>query len=308
MGEIVRHPTSGEEIKIGVIDECFFSREDLLKIKELGYKGYYDGEYDDSLERMLNNPDTIYSFDKKYAGITDIIFNVPIPIESRTGFGTTEYSKHTLPTYPGIQHEPVFLYHNGIYNYKVECQEKNKTIIHAKAIGEQWVNDRRCTLFKCNCCHYARFGVDHTTAMLLRNLYPQYSEVLNSYGDKPFIEKSLIVGEHYKDLDLCETLEILAMDFIESDFVSLLGKIYDDTFQLCEKAILSRGYPTIHNFYYKSTKGFLDAAKFSACKDCGGEMSNDESQRNLGYCDACIENYELVNTKVSAVKEQFANC
>jgi len=67
MGEFIKHPITGVEIKIATMDHCFYSREQLLKWKTEGYKGFYAREFDseagrrDTLEWALSCPSMLYA-------------------------------------------------------------------------------------------------------------------------------------------------------------------------------------------------------------------------------------------------------
>ena len=64
MGEYIKHPEKQIEIKIGVADakkrRCFLTKEALLELKQNGYQGFYGGEYDETIEEMLNAENTVY--------------------------------------------------------------------------------------------------------------------------------------------------------------------------------------------------------------------------------------------------------
>lgn len=60
MGEYIHHPETKKTIKIGVMARCFFSKENLLKLREMGFKGFYGGYYNENLDRMIEDHETIF--------------------------------------------------------------------------------------------------------------------------------------------------------------------------------------------------------------------------------------------------------
>ena len=288
MGIYIHHPKTGDSVKIGTMDRMHFSRSQLLDFQERGYRGYYLGEYTDDLEKVLSNPQTIYDFEEGCADVRDIIFHLPVPREIREDpFKTsliTEFS--SMPSRHDFKHaEKIKINHKIEYSYLVECQQKDQPIIKATAIGIQYFNGYPYTLFQCHCCEEAVFGIDHVTAMFLRNLYPQYRLAFYSYE-----EKDRAADNDHEDASLLESLAILATVYIETLFVKLLGPKYSEVYELCESVFIKHGYPTIHSFYCDNCSDGIRKVENTSCKFCGWELSNEEGRKNDGLCDVCLEN------------------
>lgn len=145
MGEYIKNSRTSEVIKIGVLDECFYSREKLFKFKECGFKGFYNNKYDDTLEDMINDPSTLYRLDLEIPGIDELRFSVPAK---------------------GIKH-------------KQNCRFNNCHIVEAGIEGERWREGQRRTIFRCVDCG-SLFSIDHLSAMFLRTSYPEIAELFNS--------------------------------------------------------------------------------------------------------------------------------
>lgn len=264
MGEYVKHLTKGDVLKIGVLDIMYYTREELLALKSAGYKGYCDGQYTDDLDEILNDPHAIYSFPRALKAIEEVVFLLPVPEEflpveqgnGEKGDCTVKQgNEFTLPTRRSFKHENVHLHHNGMYHFREKCLEADKAVIHARVKGLQYISGQPCTVFHCNCCGYPEFGIDHVTAMFLRNLYPHFKDVICSFGDMTYREKCIRELGEYEELDLLELLEIMAMKYNSRDFHKLLGDSWDDNRIKCEKVITEAGYPTIHNFYCVNSSG-----------------------------------------------------
>lgn len=60
MGEYIRKGNT--EIKIGVCDHLWLTRNELLLLKQSGYRGFYGGEYTNEIEEHLKSPRTLYAF------------------------------------------------------------------------------------------------------------------------------------------------------------------------------------------------------------------------------------------------------
>jgi len=197
MGEYIKHPKTREIKKIGILDHSFYTREKLLMFKSTGWKGYYDGRYDNTLDILLNDPNTLYSFEKEIPGIDEFIINVP----NR-----------------GIKH------HDGC-----KCHDKN--VISARIIGERWKDGQRRTILSCIDCD-CYFTLDHVMAMFLRAKYPALKDLFNAHGEKYFpddlamIEILELLSTSYKFNDCSEFVELVgeeAEDIVkEWDYSSLL--------------------------------------------------------------------------------------
>jgi len=60
MGEYIRRGST--EIKIGVCEHLWVTRNELLLLEQSGYRGYYGGEYTNEIEGHLKSPSTLYAF------------------------------------------------------------------------------------------------------------------------------------------------------------------------------------------------------------------------------------------------------
>lgn len=146
MGEFIKNPRTGQVIKIGVLDECFYSREKLLKFKERGFKGFYNGRYDDTLDNMINDSSTLYRLDLEIPGIDELKFLIPV---------------------------------QGIIIHQKNCRFNNCHIVEAGIAGERWWKGQKRTVFRCADCG-SPFSVGHLSAMFLRASYPEIAELFNS--------------------------------------------------------------------------------------------------------------------------------
>jgi len=167
MGEYIKNPKTGEEIKIGVLDQCFFSRDDLLRFQREGFKGFYAGEYDnvahrtDSLQLMLKNPNTLYGLPKGCA------FDPEVHVLIVKG--------------SDFKHHEVILQKKGnrgsVYNYMgLKCQQEGANEIYAVMIGERYDKEGNTrTIFQCDCCE-ALFSITKEEAERLKREHPYWSE------------------------------------------------------------------------------------------------------------------------------------
>lgn len=217
MGE---HIKKGDTIiKIGVMDEMFFTRKQLLQFKEEGFRGFHEGNYNDGLDKILNDSSTLYGYDNLIEtgglkGLEDTIFTIPNC--------TTK-------------HKDVFLFHNG-YQYKVKCQEKENNLVKAELVGEGYINERYVSIFRCHCCG-ALLNIDHVVAMYLRNAYPEFP--FYSYDDPDFEE----------DLCFLDSVILIADKYDFSQFYSFLGEKRDEI----ESLVKEYGYPTLYNFHLQAS-------------------------------------------------------
>lgn len=240
MGEFIKHPKTGKVIKIGTMNECAYTRKHVLRFKEEGYKGFYMGEYDDTLEKIISSPYTLYPVETET--VYDTLFCVPF---------LPNTDKNLLPTAGAFKHDAVHFHINGKYQYQVQCQEKDNLVVYAKVIGEQYLNEVPVTILACHCCN-TRFAIDRPAAMLLRNLYPEYRDCIHSYMDYKYSMKADDPAADFKDLGLIETLEIVASSFEERNFVRLVGPSNGIVYRKVERAIVEDGYPTLHNFWLRN--------------------------------------------------------
>lgn len=194
MGNYIKHIETGKQIKIGKMDEAFYSRNTLLDFKKSGYKGFCNGQFNDELDEILEDEETLYSFDNELAVIE---WN----IENKVFY---------LPA-TGLTHNKINLKHNN-YNYEVGCQEAGSKIIKAIMVGERYKDGKLRTIFRCNCCSML-FTIDHVTAMLLRNLFPIHKKYFNSKSNYDVSEQ---------DCSLHENLELLTDIYTYEDMILLI--------------------------------------------------------------------------------------
>ncbi len=162
MGEFVKHPETGEEIKIGCMDEAFFSRSALVGLKEKGFKGFYANEYDveagrkDSLDLMLNDPRTLYPLPEGCR------FNPEIHVVKIAN--------------EGIEHDTVTLQQHGnrgsVYTWTgLPCLQKTAPEIYAVLVGERYDEEGRArSIFRCDCCGQP-FSISHEEAFRLKEAF-----------------------------------------------------------------------------------------------------------------------------------------
>lgn len=172
MGNYIRHQINNNVIKIGTLDETFFSRKTLLRFKELGYKGFYNGEFNNELDEILADEDTLLGYMEE-----------PHFIE-------WELDKKVfyLPA-SGLKHNPVIVNQNG-YQYKLTCTDSNQSIIKANLVGERFSEGQLTSVFRCNCCGKL-FTITHLTAMFLRNVLLMHKQYLNSKYDAYIEEEDI---------------------------------------------------------------------------------------------------------------------
>lgn len=194
MGNYIKHQTNGNVIKIGVLDETFFSRKTLLRFRELGYKGFYNGEFNKELDEILNTEKVLFGY-----------MNEPHFIEWEL-----ENKVFWLPA-AGVKHDPVIVNQNG-YQYKLNCTESDQRIIKAKLVGECFSEGQLTSVFSCDCCGKL-FTITHLTAMFLRNVLPMHKQYINSKYDA-YIEE--------EDISLAETMEVMIDSFSHEEMLLLL--------------------------------------------------------------------------------------
>lgn len=218
MGNYVKHIETGKIIKIGTMDEAFYSRNTLLDFKKNGYKSFCNGQFNDELDEILNDEETLYCFNGDFEStewnIENKIFYLPVA---------------------GLIHKKINLKHNN-YNYKVDCQEAGSIIIKAIMVGERYEDGKLRTVFKCNCCSML-FTIDHVTAMLLRNLFPDCKKYFNSKSKYDASEQ---------DCSLHENLELLADLYTYDDMILLIKSA---NLNEVEKYIKKYNYNNLSDFY-----------------------------------------------------------
>jgi len=140
MGEYIKNIATGEEIKIGVMDHCFFSRAEIKDwLFDPDWVGWYAGKEEaGTLESFYDNPGTLYD------GIPGLIrkdFAILVPL------GDLEV----------CDHRKVDVWKKGKrgsgYQYTVECEFKGKNELWAAVVGERY-NEKGegRTIFACDCC------------------------------------------------------------------------------------------------------------------------------------------------------------
>lgn len=165
MGEYAKNPHTGEEIKIGVIDDSFFSKHELVDLWDRGFRGFYANNFDskegrtDSLRQMIDAPNILYK------------------LPPDCPFDVTVHSVQ-VPNI-GIEHDTVYLWKKGnrgsSYQYIEECKQKTEIKVYAVMVGERYdVNGKVRTLFRCDCCERL-FSIDKETAETLRKEHPYWA-------------------------------------------------------------------------------------------------------------------------------------
>jgi len=168
MGEYIKHPITGEEIKIGVLNHCFYSREQLLKFKADGFKGYYGDNFNDDLDNMLNN---------KNGGET--LYKLP----ESCGF---DVDCHTVKVKNGLEHSTVYLWSKGNrgngYQYQLPCKQEDESEIYAVLIGEKFNREGSVrSIFQCDCCK-ALFSLTVGEADKLKAEHPYWADHIHGNG------------------------------------------------------------------------------------------------------------------------------
>lgn len=140
MGEYIKNRSTGEEVKIGVLDHCFFSRQQIEAWhNDPHWVGWYgDKAENGTLEYYLNNPNSLYD---KIEGLRHKDFAIEIIVDDQTA----------------IEHDKVYIWQHGKrgngYQYEVECQFKGQTEIWATIAGERYdEKGEGRTIFACDCC------------------------------------------------------------------------------------------------------------------------------------------------------------
>ena len=155
MGEYTCHP-NGDEIKIGVMDSCFYTRSELLYLKQKGYGARppdkYNNEPYDELQVMLD-ADTFYQ----------LPFEDPLRrIESEDGYLLKLQIELSGPLSLALvlEHSHINLY-GGAYEkrrYAVNCpfglEIKNfkERFFSFTLVGERWNKEQPRSIFACAAC------------------------------------------------------------------------------------------------------------------------------------------------------------
>ena len=140
MGEYIKNVKTGEEIKVGVLDHCFFSRGQIERwALNPDITGWYAGKPEENtLENFLNDPKTLYD------GVEGLIHK---DFAIKVYFEPPEY----------IDHREVTVYQKGkrgsAYHFKVQCQFKGQGEVWASIVGERYnKKGEGRTIFACDCC------------------------------------------------------------------------------------------------------------------------------------------------------------
>jgi hypothetical protein len=275
MGDYIRKEGNAIIKTSGGLFDTVFSRIQMLEFQREGYRGFYNGEYTDELEKLLSDPNTIYGFDnliennKHYKWIETYDFKLPNTVKS---------------------HNPIHIFHNG-YQYKVDCKEKDNSIINAKLVGERFIDGQYQSVFACKCCG-ALFGISHTFAMLYRHVFPE------AMRPHKHIISSIECFDDLIDLDLAETLELLVEQYSYKDFYALVGS--DET----EEKLKAKGYLTLYSFYNKNIK-YSSIGKLAGCK-MTGNLVNAELVEQLRHAKHVWNKEQYVKTiEESGLDEAF---
>lgn len=170
MGEYIKHPSTGEEIKIGV--GCghhiryFYTREQLQQFKEQGYRGFYDGKWDATLETALHIPEG-------FVGLYPLPKNDCFDINLHTIILETN----------NLEHDTVTVQKKGnrgsVYTWTgLPCEYKRGEKMYAvpKAIAIR-SDDRPYTLFTCDCCG-TPFSITADEAQRILEKHPYWKNII----------------------------------------------------------------------------------------------------------------------------------
>jgi hypothetical protein len=191
LGDYIRRGT--DEIKIGNGQGMlFYTREEILKFKEEGYRGFYADKYNNEIDLFLKDDETFYMYTDSIhqKDVEHLLFNVEAD---------------------SLKHKKVTLYHEG-YKFSVECAESGNKVISSRLIGEIYVNGQLESILKCNCCG-AMFSFDHIESMFFRRVLPNLKQLINSSDDKGCNE----------DLSLIEILELMVTKYSLENFMHIVS-------------------------------------------------------------------------------------
>ncbi|OGC21646.1 hypothetical protein A2291_06015 [candidate division WOR-1 bacterium RIFOXYB2_FULL_42_35] len=140
MGEYIKNMITGEEVKIGVLDHCFFSRQQIKKwLDDPAWVGWYAGkEEEGTLRSFYDDHKTLYD---KIEGLNYNEFAIKVVLDDSDV----------------LEHQKVHISHKGKrgsgYHYAEDCQFKGKTEIWLTIVGERYdqAGEGR-TIFACDCC------------------------------------------------------------------------------------------------------------------------------------------------------------
>lgn len=166
MGEFIRNPVTGEEIKIGtcVGDTCryFYTREQLQDFKRQGFRGYYAEKWDETLERALTYLNALYPLPQSCP------FDPNVHVIIVDGNGE-------------LEHDPVIVQMKGnrgsVYTWvDLPCKQRGMTKIYAVMVGMRYDEQgRERTIFECDCCHKP-FSITKDEAAKLKEEHPYWAK------------------------------------------------------------------------------------------------------------------------------------
>ncbi|MFA5893994.1 MAG: hypothetical protein WC903_08560 [Candidatus Margulisiibacteriota bacterium] len=141
MGEYIKNTITGEEKKIGVLDNCFFSRKQIKEwLDDPAWIGWYAGKEEaGTLGRFYEDPKTLYD---GVEGLNHKKFAIKVVLDDGVGFDHDEVQLNSKSHHLG----------NG-YRYTVDCQFKGEAEIWVTIAGERYnkAGEGR-TIFACDCC------------------------------------------------------------------------------------------------------------------------------------------------------------
>lgn len=141
MGEYIKNMITGEEKKIGVLDNCFYSRQQIKEwLDDPAWIGWYAGkEEEGTLGRFYDDPKTHYD---GVEGLNHKEFAIKVVLDNAADFDHNEVRLNSKSRHLG----------NG-YRFTVDCQFKGKAEIWVTIAGERYneAGEGR-TIFACDCC------------------------------------------------------------------------------------------------------------------------------------------------------------
>ena len=166
MGEYIKNLVTGEEMKIGVLDHCFYSRQQIEKWHyDKNWVGWYaDKEEEGTLEYYLNNSNSLYG---KIEGLVHNDFAIKLILDEPAA----------------IEHKRVYVLKKGKrgsgYQYKVDCQFVGQKEIWAQIIGERCNKEGKArTIFACDCCEVWFSLLQEVLDKSLQNMQKELREYL----------------------------------------------------------------------------------------------------------------------------------
>ena len=168
MGEYIKNPKTGEVVKIATCDDCFYSREQVLRFQAEGWIGEELGTDRDIINRLLSDPETLYrlpshcTFDPK---IHTVIIERN-DIEHQTVTAQIKGNRGSVYTYP-----------------KLICAQAGEPKLWAVMIGERYSSGGKArTILRCDCCGKL-FSLSEPEAENLRRAYPHWTQWIKGNGE-----------------------------------------------------------------------------------------------------------------------------